>query len=64
MLSKFVKSIFIKKSVSKITKLSKENRSITESVIKEKPQIDCGIYPDLYAREKFYQKLFSVCNQL
>ena len=64
MLDKIIKLFFIKKSVSKITTLSKEDRIISERVIKEKPQINCGIYPTMEAREKFYQKLFSACNQL
>ena len=64
MLEKIISLLFTKKSLSKITTISKENRIIKERVIKEKPQINCGIYSSMEEREKFYQKLFSVCNQL
>ncbi len=64
MLEKIFNLLFTKKSISKITTISKENRIIKETVIKEKPQINCGIYSSMEDREKFYQKLFSACNQL
>ncbi len=63
MFEKIIMVLFDKRSLSSVTTISRNNRVITEEVLKEKPLASSGIYASFGERENFYQKMFSVCNQ-